>query len=104
MKGVKSKVFDYSNKKIISIDEWDKRVKSEINRVKNLTSDKNSPWICNLRKKKTEDPQLWEEDELLRVIGVADTTVERLTSCGVKNVKQLRDLPKTKEKKSLHDE
>ena len=34
IKGVRSKVFDYTMKKIVSISEWDTRVKKEFDRVK----------------------------------------------------------------------
>ena len=64
IKGVRSKVFDYTMKKIISMSEWDTRVKQEFNRVK-TTCTNSSPWVSNIRPPKGTNPQLWDEDELV---------------------------------------
>ena len=58
IKGLQSKVFNYSGKKIVSIKEWEKRCDDEIKRVKTLNIVRNSPWVKNPRDKKTVDARI----------------------------------------------
>ena len=92
VKGVRSKVFDYSSKKIISIKEYDKRVKEEIRRVKQLKTTINSRWVSCARLKKSADPRLWEEDGLERIVGVGNTLITGLKKCEVNTVGELKYL------------
>ena len=93
---MRSKVFDYSGKKIISIKEFDQRANDEIKRVKSLkTSTINSPWITNQRDKKSADPRIWEEDNLIRIPKVGPGLVKKLKLCNVNKVKDLMNLPES---------
>ena len=90
-KGVRSKVFDYTMKKIVSISEWNTRVENEFNRVK-ATKTSTSPWVSNIRPTKGNDPRLWDEDELGRIPKVGGKTIDRLKKVKITRVKHLKNL------------
>ena len=79
--GVKSKIFDYTAKRLISIQEWRRRINDEIKRVKGLkTNGKGSRWVgASDRQNKDE---YWANDaiEYLPRVGRKGTLINTLLS------------------------
>ena len=87
-------MFDYTAKRLISVTEYEAKVKEEINRIKANTSiNSNSPWISNRRLGKGKDPRLWEEDNVIRIPKVGNALAKKLKDNGITIVKQLKFLP-----------
>ena len=62
---MRSRVFDYSMKRLISIKEFKRKIEAEIQRVKNLTSPQSkNKWISRHERQPGE---LWEEDNVKHI-------------------------------------
>ena len=74
--GKKTKLFDYTSKKIDTIKVWNELVKAEYKRVKQLSnSRKTSPWIVDYR---PNDSIFWQQDELSYLPGMGEKTIGRI--------------------------
>ena len=77
--------FDYSGKTILSLDDFDKQMMQEFNRVRHL-SNKTKTWITSAR-----DPQdLFCSDALSVLDKVGKKTEEKLQAAGISNVGDLK--------------
>ena len=90
--GRRGRVFDYSSKNIVSIDEFNRRINDEIKRVKNLPSTA-SGWVKINRPPKASDNQLFEMDKVDRIQRVGKGLVSKLLAQGILTIKQLKNLP-----------
>ena len=80
--GKRSYVFDYTGQRLVSISEYDRRVRSEIQRVKQLTINGNrSKWITNGNKTK----DFYENDSISRLprVGKMGKTYEAMIEHGI---------------------
>ena len=79
--------FDYSGKTILSLDDFDKQMRQEFSRVRQL-SDKTRTWITT-----TRDPQdIFSNDSLSVLDKVGKKTEEKLLAAGVSNVGELKKM------------
>jgi len=96
--GVRMKEINYTGKNIVTIDVYEGHVKSELNRVKNLVGDKNSPWVVNNRPK----DEVWKNDPVSKLPGAGEKKGQVLVAAGISTVQQMKavateDLPRLKE-------
>ena len=63
--------FDYTGKNIVTIETYEKHVKEEMKRVRELTGRKQSVWVVDHR----PEGQLWEEDAITMLPGVGGKKV-----------------------------
>ena len=89
--GLKYKPFDYSGTWIVSINEWNLKVREEIKRVKNLKSE-NSHWIVNNCPDKSVDRLIWKDDALPRINGVGKVMIDILKKKKITILSHLHNL------------
>ena len=89
--GRKSRVFDYTNRRLISLKEWHKRIKEEINRVRSLkTNGKRSKWIDNMDPNNKKE--VWQDDSIDKLPGVGKPgtlTHKHLSEAGLTTVREV---------------
>ena len=86
--------FNYSTKVLISIDDYKKMKRIEINRVKNL-SGRMGFWVESNR----DAGMLYQNDPVSLMKGVGKKTVEKLESIGIKTVRDLKKISNPKDVK-----
>ena len=86
--------FNYSTKVLISIDDYKKMKRIEINRVKYL-SGRMGFWV----ESKRDDGMLYQNDQVSLMKGVGKKTVEKLESIGIKTVRDLKKISNPKDVK-----
>jgi len=84
--GVVAELYDYSAKKLITLDEWWERIEKELERVRKLRSP--GEWLKRTRKK----GEYWRTDDVGEVKGVGATSKSVLFENDVTTVGQLIDL------------
>jgi len=89
--GMQAEAFDYSAKIILSIRDWDRKVREEIERVRKLTGKKGTIWFDSGR----EEGEIWEGDPLNKIKGIAASLTKLFEEAGVKNVGDLKRLHDT---------
>ena len=82
----KCKVFDYSKKCVIIINEWSSRTTIEISRGQHLKS-VSSYWIVRYRADKGLYGYVWDEDDILQIRMVGNRLNGKLKLCGITKVK-----------------
>ena len=85
MEGVRLPFFDYTGKEVLSIKNYEQKIKEEIDRVRSLTDGRTSGWIISTR---TGD-FVYEEDAVIRLKRVGKITNDKLEKAGVTKVKQI---------------
>ena len=90
--GKRLKPFCYTNKKVVSHEDYEKQMCIEIFNVKKHGSDRE--WT---EKELRLEGQLWEEDNVKELKGVSHKKVEMLEQAGIKLVKDLKYLDDTEE-------
>ena len=94
VEGRRSKVFDYTGKKMLSYGEYMVKVKEEIERVKSINKITiNSPWVEGQRLPKGKDSRLWENDSVDCIVRVGVKMAKILKANKITLVKHLVDLP-----------
>ena len=83
--GVRLKPFIYSGKKIASIGTWERALRDEIQRVRNLPDNKSSRWMADPR----PVGMVWEDDPVGYLPGVGKVIQGLLTDAGVELVRDL---------------
>lgn len=83
--GIRLNPYFYSGKEIASIGKWEKLVKVELRRVRDLPNGKVGGWVKDTRPK----GRVWEEDPLSFLPGVGKVAVGALEKQGIKQVKDL---------------
>ena len=90
--GKRLKPFCYTNKKVVSHEDYEKQIIIEIFNIKKHGSDRE--W---LEKESRLEGQLWEEDNVKQLKGVSHKKMEMLEQAGIKLVKDLKYLDDTEE-------
>ena len=72
--GNKCNVFDYSNKIVVSILEWERR-KIKFKEVRQST--KSLRWVTDHGPAKSADNSIWEEDALDKVKGIGKASIKK---------------------------
>ena len=88
--GRKCDVFDYSNKRSVSVLEWKRRKETEFKRI--CQSSKNSCWATDHRPAKSVDNSICEEDKLNQVKSIGKTSIKKYKTIDVLLVKHLAGL------------
>ena len=85
-RGIRLDPFVYSMKEIASIGKWDMLVRTEIERVRNLSSDtKRGGWVVSTRPAQ----QYWEDDPVHFLPGIGKVTSKTLKDMGIILIKDL---------------
>ncbi len=81
--GIRLLPFFYSGKEIASIKKWNKLVREEIQRVRNLNGTKKGQWLKDLR----PNHSFWEDDPVIHLPGVGNTTQKMLNKQDIHFIK-----------------
>ena len=77
--GVRLPHIDYTLKNIVTIEVFEKHVKTELLRVKSLTGDSKSQWNVKLR----PDGAVWGDDPVTLIPGVGGKKGKTLVAAGI---------------------
>ena len=83
-RGIRLPLFDYSGKVVLTIKDFDKKLREEQDRVRKLVG--NGPWVINNRL----PDQLWEVEPLSILSGIGPKTSENLREKGICNIGDLK--------------
>ena len=86
--GVRLPHIDYTMQNIVTIEMYDKHVKTEIERVKSLTGDNKSMWNVNLR----PTGAVWGDDPVTLIPGAGGKKGKALVLAGIATVSNLMNL------------
>jgi hypothetical protein len=87
--GKKTPAFSYTMKTVVGITKWNQLSNIEFKRVSNIKlKGKTSPWIVDTR---PDDDVFYEEDSLMCLPGMGQTTLERIHECNP-NIVTIKDL------------
>ena len=90
IKGIKAKSFSYTGQTLVTIKNWNKLTSDEYKRINNLRpQSKTCMWISDDRPK---DKVYWEEDSLEYLPGLGQTTIDRIKSSSVNEIKTIKQL------------
>ena len=92
VEGRRSRVFSYTNNKIVSIAEYKIKVQQEITRVQRLPTAPNLIWVVNTR---PSDSPLYSEDLVTMIPKVGKKTATKLATHGITKVGHLSNLSPT---------
>ena len=92
VEGRRSRIFSYTNKKIVSIAEYKIKVQQEITRVQRLPTAPNLIWVVNTR---PSDSPLYSEDLVTMIPKVGKKTATKLATHGITKVGHLSNLSPT---------
>ena len=87
-RGIRMSPFACSDKKILLIKHWVAKIKTELWRVKSLSSTKLNCWVADQR----EAGILYNNDPTSVLTGVAEKTQDKLREQGIETVGQLKAL------------
>ena len=89
LEGIWMDLINYTGKNIVTIDVYEKHIKTEIDRVKMLKGDTHSHWVIKGR----PEGGIWMNDPVSKLAGASGKKGEKLVTAGIATIRELKPVP-----------
>ena len=86
---IRMDVINYTGKNIVTIDIYEKHIKTEINRVEISKGNKHSHWV----KKGRAEGEIWLNDPVPKLASASGKKGETLVTAGITTISELKAIP-----------